>query len=176
MPSRMLLSIGCDVYQHLNSLNGAVLDAEAIHLELSEGEHNLIKAEDACLLRSPTTAQLVDALGAIQDRYSELESLTIFFAGHGGESNGSYYLCLADTREDRLSTTGYPLSRLFEFLNELKAAHCNIIIDACNAGGMVADLHSLLKPAVIGRSNTFGVSIFISSAADQYATENAQGG
>ena len=176
MPSRVLLSIGCDGYQHMNRLSGAILDAEAISQALTSGERSRIRAEDSYLLRSPTSTQIVEALALIQDTYRELESLTIFFAGHGGESNGSYYLCLADTRSDRLSTTGYPLSRLFEFLNELKAAHCNIIIDACNAGRMVSDLHALLKPAVIGSSNTFGVSLFISSAADQYASEDAQGG
>ena len=176
MPTRVLLCIGCDDYHHLNSLRGAVSDASAIHDQLSATQNGLIRGEDAIFLSSPNTSQVVDALSEIQDRYTELESLTIFFAGHGGESNGSYYLCMADTRADRLSTTGYPLSRLFEFLNELKAAHCNIIIDACNAGGMVSDLHALLKPAVIGRSNTFGVSLFVSSAADQYASENDLGG
>ena len=176
MPARVLLSIGCDDYQYLKGLHGAVLDAEAMHQELAGSEYSRINDSDAYLLTSPSTADLVETLAAIQDKYPELESLTIFFAGHGGESNGSYYLCMTETRSDRLSTTGYPLSRLFEFLNELKAAHCNIIIDACNAGGMVSDLHALLKPAVIGSAHTFGVSLFISSAADQYAKEDAQGG
>lgn len=176
MSARVLLCVGCDGYKHLKTLNGAVMDAEAIYRELASSENSRITAEDAYLLRSPSTMQVVEVLATIQDSYSELESLTIFFAGHGGESNGSYYLCLADTRSDRLSTTGYPLSRLFEFLNELKASHCNIIIDACNAGGMVSDLHALLKPAVIGNAHTFGVSLFISSATDQYANEDSQGG
>ena len=176
MPARVLLSIGCDSYQHLPKLNGAVIDARAIHQELITGEHSRIKAGDAILLESPTAGELTAALGSLQDKYGELESLTIFFAGHGDQSNGSYYLCLKDSRRDRLATTGFPLTRLFEFLNELKAAHCNIIIDACHAGGMVCDLNALLKPAVMGDANTFGVSLFVSSAADQFADDNGKGG
>ncbi|OSN64412.1 hypothetical protein BV349_03826 [Pseudomonas syringae pv. actinidiae] len=174
--SKVLLCIGCDDYQSLNKLSGAERDALAIHTALSTGPLSNIKPADAYLLDSPARHQLDATLLDIQDRYDEIESFTLFFAGHGGEANESYFLCLSDTRADRLSTTGFALSRLFEFFNELKAAHCNVIIDACNAGGMVSNLGILLKPEVIGKAKTFGVSFFVSSAADQYAGETSRGG
>lgn len=174
--SKVLLCIGCDDYQSLNKLSGAERDALAIHTALSTGPLSNIKPADAYLLDSPSRHQLDATLLDIQDRYDEIESFTLFFAGHGGEANESYFLCLSDTRADRLSTTGFALSRLFEFFNELKAAHCNVIIDACNAGGMVSNLGILLKPEVIGKAKTFGVSFFVSSAADQYAGETSRGG
>ncbi|AYL15843.1 caspase family protein [Pseudomonas syringae] len=174
--SKVLLCIGCDDYQSLNKLSGAERDALAIHTALSTGPLSNIKPADAYLLDSPARHQLDATLLDIQDRYDEIESFTLFFAGHGGEANESYFLCLSDTRADRLSTTGFALSRLFEFFNELKAAHCNVIIDACNAGGMVSNLGILLKPEVIGQAKTFGVSFFVSSAADQYAGETSRGG
>lgn len=176
MPSRVLLSIGCDQYQHMQNLRGAELDASLIHCALTSGGLSCISEEDSTLLRSPNREQLTSTLVDLQDRYPDIESLTIFFAGHGGEANGSYFLCLKDSRADRLSMTGYALSHLFEFLNELKAAHCNIIIDACNAGGIVSNMNSLLRPEVIGKANTFGVSFFVSSALDQFATEDKSGG
>ncbi|MCQ3014355.1 caspase family protein [Pseudomonas tremae] len=45
-----------------------------------------------------------------------------------------------------------------------------------DAAGMVSNLGILLKPEVIGKAKTFGVSFFVSSAADQYASETSQGG
>ncbi|MNJ62852.1 hypothetical protein D3C77_587070 [compost metagenome] len=41
---------------------------------------------------------------------------------------------------------------------------------------MVSNLGILLKPEVIGKAKTFGVSFFVSSAADQYAGETSRGG
>lgn len=178
MGARVLLCIGCDNYQSpsLSQLSGAEHDALSIHSALSIGPLSRIQSEDAYLLRSPVRSQLDATLLEIQDKYDEIDSFTLFFAGHGGEANDSYFLCLSDTRADRLSTTGFALSRLFEYFNELKAAHCNVIIDACHAGGMVSNLGILLKPEVIGKAKTFGVSFFVSSAADQYASETSRGG
>ena len=176
MAARVLLSIGCDAYLHLNRLNGAERDADSIQRELARSELSCIRPEDSYLLRSPSRARVEEVLLEIQDRYEEIESFTIYFAGHGEEANDSYFLCLCDTRADRLSTTGFALSRLFEFFNELKAAHCNVIIDACHAGGLVSNLSILLKPEVIGKANSFGVSFFVTSATDQYATETCEGG
>ncbi|WPO97518.1 caspase family protein [Pseudomonas sp. HR96] len=174
--SKVLLCIGCDDYQSLNKLSGAERDALSVHTALSTGALSNINPADAYLLDSPARHQLDATLLDIQDRYEDIESFTLFFAGHGGEANESYFLCLSDTRADRLSTTGFALSRLFEYFNELKAAHCNVIIDACNAAGMVSNLGILLKPEVIGKAKTFGVSFFVSSAADQYAGETSRGG
>lgn len=178
MAAKVLLCIGCDDYQSpsLQQLSGAERDALSIQTALSTGRSSLIQPEDAYLLNSPIRSQLEATLLEIQDRYQEIESFTLFFAGHGGVANDSYFLCLTDTRLDRLSTTGFALSRLFEYFNELKAAHCNVIIDACQAGGMVSSLGILLKPEVVGKAKTFGVSFFVSSAADQYARETSEGG
>ncbi|MFP3995126.1 caspase family protein [Pseudomonas capeferrum] len=174
--AKVLLCIGCDDYQSLKKLTGAERDAISIHAALCTGPMSNIQPVDTYLLKSPARHDLDATLLQIQDRYDEIESFTLFFAGHGGEANDSYFLCLSDTRGDRLSTTGFALSRLFEYFNELKAAHCNVIIDACNAGGMVSNLSILLKPEVIGKAKTFGVSFFVSSAADQYAGETNRGG
>lgn len=175
MTEKILLSIGCDKYEYLSPLFSAELDAAKILQELTTSQ-SLINGQNSTLLLSPSTNQLRAKLEFIQDHYSTIESLTIFFAGHGGVSNGSYYLCLKDTKQDRLATTGLALSHLFEFLNEIKAAHCNLIIDACQAGGIISDLGALLKPDIIGKAKSCGVSIFVSSASDQYASENSTGG
>ncbi len=176
MSQRVLLSIGCNEYQTLSKLPGAEVDAIKIHSELTTGQLSCIKAENSFLILSPSLMEIRSTLEELQNRFEEIESLTIFFAGHGGIVNGTYYLCLCDTRNDRMSTTGFALSHIFEFINEIKAAHCNLIIDACEAGGMVSDIGTLLKPEIIGKAKSCGVSIFVSSASDQMASEDNAGG
>ncbi|VVN40050.1 hypothetical protein PS662_05406 [Pseudomonas fluorescens] len=176
MSKRVLLSIGCNEYLSLGKLTGAEVDAKKIHSELTASTLSCIKPEHSLLVLSPSLNDIRATLENLQDRFEEIESLTIFFAGHGGVVNGTYYLCLCDTRNDRMSTTGLALSHLFEFINEIKAAHCNLIIDACEAGGMISDMGTLLKPEVIGKARSCGVSIFVSSASDQAASEDNAGG
>ncbi|UVL37134.1 caspase family protein [Pseudomonas sp. B21-041] len=173
---RVLLSIGCNEYQSLGKLSGAESDATKIHLELTETKLGCIEPEHSLLVLSPTLSDVRATLEQLQDRFKEIESLTIFFAGHGGVVNGTYYLCMCDTRNDRMSTTGLALSHVFEFINEIKAAHCNLIIDACEAGGMISDMGTLLKPEIVGKARSCGVSIFVSSASDQAASEDNSGG
>ncbi|GLO56328.1 hypothetical protein PPUJ20066_23640 [Pseudomonas putida] len=176
MAARILLCIGCDGYEHMETLYGAQSDATDIRDALVAGELSCIAQEDAYLLLNPAKGRVEQVLLELQDKYEEIQSFTIYFAGHGEAANDSYFLCLQDTRSDRLSTTGFALSRLFEFFNELKAAHCNVIIDSCSAASMVSNLNVLLKPEVIGKSKTFGVSFFVSSASNQYAFEDDRGG
>ncbi|WP_354674951.1 caspase family protein [Cupriavidus alkaliphilus] len=128
------------------------------------------------LLLSPSLQGLRDCLADLQEDLTEATSFTLFFAGHGGLAHGSYYLAVADTKFNRMSTSAFGLSHLFEFVNESAVGHCNIIIDACNAGGMVSDIGALLKPEIIGKARSAGVSIFVSAASDQYAGEIADGG
>lgn len=176
MASRLLLCIGCDKYSYLRQLNGAELDAQMFCNELTTGGLSYIKPNDATFLLSPNRDNVLAAFDSLLASNKEVESFTFFFAGHGALVCGSYYLCLVDTREQRMSATGLALSHLFEFINELHPAHCNLVIDACQAGGLVADIGTLLKPEIIGKASTSGVSIFASSAANQYASESELGG
>lgn len=176
MARRILLCIGCDNYGSLGRLKGAEADACNVHSELTTSRLSCIDGFHSRLLLSPTRDEVLSSLESLQDSDEEVESFTLFFAGHGGLSQGTYYLCFADTREQRLATTGFSLSHLFEFINELHPAHCNLILDACHAAGLVSDLGALLKPELIGKRNTAGVSIFATSAADQYAGDTLTGG
>jgi hypothetical protein len=75
-----------------------------------------------------------------------------------------------------LSASALGMTDLFSTLNEAQPRQSNIILDACQAGGIVTDLHALLKPELIGGAQTPGITIFASSAADQYASEDEEGG
>jgi hypothetical protein len=52
----------------------------------------------------------------------------------------------------------------------------NFILDACNAAGLGFDIGSILKRAIVGNSDTMGISFVASAAAEQSAGESENGG
>jgi hypothetical protein len=75
-----------------------------------------------------------------------------------------------------MSATAHPLNALFTALNESRPTQVNIIIDACNAGGLVGDLGTLLKPELIGARDSPSISLLAAASADEYANETNSGG
>jgi hypothetical protein len=177
-PKRILLCIGCDDYDSdsLSHLTGAEEDALNMYELLSGADNGDYPESDTRLLLSPTCNEVDKAFSELLAEGVPVDTLTIFFAGHGGVAKGSYYLCMKESSIGKLSTTAYSLSRLFEIINENGPAQCNIIIDACEAGGLVSNLGTLLKPELIGMTNTSGISIFATSAAKQGSLDTPIGG
>lgn len=173
---RVLLCIGCDAYESLSTLKGAELDAKEIFATLIDPVYGDYQTSTARLMLSPTLGEVFNTIDELMPEGQTTDTLTLFFAGHGGLSKGSYYLCLKDTVSGRFATTAFGLSRLFEIINEKAPAQCNIILDSCQSGGLVADLGALLKPELIGTANTSGISIFATSAADEYSIDTPSGG
>lgn len=173
--TRVLLSIGCNRYRHLNPLNGAEQDATNVFelLTGAAGDYDLDKSK---LLLSPTHSELMAGLEEVLFSDVPVDVFTIFFAGHGGVKQGNYYLCVADTHPDRLSTTGLALVNLFTMISERKPQQANVIMDACQSGGAMRDTASLMKPEIIGDVNSMSVSFLAACASSEYASEDDQGG
>lgn len=174
--SRITLSIGCDVYEHLASLSGAEKDAKDVFKVLTDNQLGEYDPKLSVLLLSPTREEMIRVFGNRILNSKPIDTLTIFFAGHGCLSHGSYYLCTRDSDPSMLSTSAMGLPTLFEIINEIAPSQCNLIIDACQAGGVVADLGNLLKPELIGKAQSSGISIFATSASDEFAGDSQQGG
>jgi Caspase domain len=172
--TRLLISVGCNRYQHLTELRGAEEDARAIHAVLtgSVGEYD---AEASRLLLSPTIQGLRDTFDDVLFAHDQIDVLTVFFAGHGVVKSGNYYLCLADTRYEKLSTTGLPLVFLFATISECYPQQVNIVIDACESGGAMHDMSTFMKPEVIGKVNSLSISFLAACTVDQYAHEGEEG-
>lgn len=170
---RVLVAIGCDEYDDpaLSDLRGAVNDARDIYDLLVESGVGEYHQDESQLLKSPTLAEAVDVVSHILFDLGPIDVLTVFYAGHGALKDGSYFVCLKDTRADRLSVSSLGLSQLFTWLNEANVRHTNIVIDSCHCGGLARDIGSFLKPESVGRFGSPSVSIFASAAADQTARE-----
>ncbi len=146
-----LLCIGCNAYESLNPLKGAEFDAQHIYETLLDGD--LYDASRAILLKSPQLSSVISALNELAFKATDSGVLTVYFAGHGCVSNGSYYLAVRDTQPDRHSVTGLSMDHLFRIIGESKPRTANIVIDACQAAGSVYDLPSLLNRDVIGKAH-----------------------
>lgn len=176
MNARVAVVIGCNSYTFLPTLHGAEKDASNFYKTACDpalGGYDPLLSK---LLLSPSLGEVRNAIDDALFGATNIAAFTFYFAGHGGSNSGSYFICLSDSNDQRMSTTALPLTYLFTVLNEAKPSQSNILIDACNAGGFAEDLATLLKPVGIGKSGSPGTSLFAAASADEYAFENADGG
>ncbi|AKA25368.1 caspase family protein [Pseudomonas chlororaphis] len=173
---RILLAIGCNEYDHAKPLESAEYDAVRIFNALVKPEVGQFNTVHSLFLQSPTIEQVRSALKKTLFENSHIENFTFFFAGHGGVSSGSFHMWLRDTNPRVQSMTALSLSELFRLLNETSPKQSNIIIDACQSGGLISDLGVLLKPELIGDAGTPALTLIATSAKNQNSGETRAGG
>lgn len=173
---RILVAIGCDNYDHLAVLHGAESDAAAIFEQLvPKGDYDAVAS---VLLLSPTVNEVIVALSDLPFGQGDVESLTFFFAGHGGDKSGTYYLAARDTDPTRLSTTALAISRVLSVITELKPLQANVIVDACQSASAMLDSAALLRADALGLDSPGSLSIAFLAACGprEYAAETSTGG
>ena len=172
---RLLCSIGCNSYDEIGNLNGAELDAESVFHALVQSEFKSYD-RDSRLLKSPTYQEFRSVLQEVLLGEDSPEVFTLYFAGHGVVSAGSYYLGLKDTSGRNVALNGFPLSELFTLINASSVSQVFVVLDSCNSGGIVYDLNNLLKGDQIGAAGSKSVALLAAAASDQYAMESESGG
>jgi hypothetical protein len=87
-------------------------------------------------------------------------------------------LCARDTHPDRLSITGFAVTRLLSVISELKPLQANVLIDACQSGSAMLDSAGLLRADALGLGNPGSLSIAFLAACgpNEYASETSTGG
>ncbi|MDC7675552.1 caspase family protein [Asticcacaulis machinosus] len=176
MSRRVVLAIGCDRYAHLTPLNGAEVDARRMFEVLTDPDKGGYDAAGSRLLLSPQLSEVMKALADIFADLTPIDSFTFVFAGHGAVKNGSFYMAVSNSQYGLLSGSALPLGQLFTMLGEQAPAQSNIIIDACESGGLIADLNALLKPENLGAVGTPGITLLATSARNQSAGDTPSGG
>jgi len=171
---RVLISIGCDIYKNppLETLKGAENDASVVFEHLVTNSWGEYDKENSKLLLSPSISTLRSTVETVLFSGEPIEELTVFFAGHGGVKDGTYFLCLKDTDVDRMSLNALSMTQLFAWITEARIGHTNLVIDACQSGGVVHDVGVLLNPNVIGKAGSLAISILAASGSDEYAQES----
>lgn len=171
MSGRSLIAIGCDIYDHIDPLSGAVADARNVFDTLMQPEVGDYDGERSRLLLSPTLQEVRDALTSVLFEDEPLDTLTLSFAGHGALGVGSFYMAVRDTKTQALSATALSLADLLRMVAEAGPKQTYIFIDACQSGGLISDLNVILKSEVMGELDTPGVTLVATAAANQSAYE-----
>jgi hypothetical protein len=173
---RILISIGCNQYDYCGNLGGAEIDAQRVFQALTTEDVGNYDPGRSKLLLSPTLQEAENALNEALFSSGKIETLTLYFAGHGAYRAASFFMCLRDSRSDRLSATALPLADLFIKMCEAAPIHTDIILDACFSGGLIGALSVLLKPDLMGDAGTPSVTLLAMSARNQESLEDAAGG
>lgn len=171
MSGRALIAIGCDVYDHIDPLLGAVADARDVFDTLMQPEVGDYDGARSRLLLSPTLQEVRDTLASVLFGGAPLDTLALSFAGHGAVGAGSFYMALRDTRAQALSATALSLADLLRMVAEAAPKQTYIFIDACQSGGLISDLNVILKSEVMGKLGTPGITLVATAAANQSAYE-----
>jgi len=142
-------------------------------MRVDVGEYDIARSK---LLLSPTIDEVRAVIRDTLFDGPKIDTFTLFFAGHGGVKSGSFYMLMRDSRSEALSASALSLADFFLNLNEAAPSQSNIVIDACESGGLIEDLGVLLKSNLIGDANTPGVTLLAMSAKDQASDETDVGG
>ncbi|MCU6502428.1 caspase family protein [Rugamonas sp. A1-17] len=175
---RLLLAIGCNAYDadDIENLSSAESDAQRIFDALLPAACGDYSPTQSVLLLSPLVDDVRAALRKILSVSEPIDTFTFYFAGHGSVRTGSFYMWLKDSTSAGLSMSAFALADLFRNINDVKPLQTNIIIDACESGGLINDLSVLLKSSEMGNANTPGITLLATSAQDEGAAENDVGG
>lgn len=173
---RVLFAIGCDSYEHADLLEGAERDARRVYDLLIQPDIGGYDSSRSRLLLSPSYGDVREALREALFNGPQSETFTFFFAGHGSVSAGAFYMWLRDSNPKGLSMSALSLADMFRSINEASPLQSNIIIDACESGGLIEDLGTLLKPGLLGNVGSPGLTLLATAAQDEGAGESAAGG
>jgi TPR repeat protein len=173
-PTRFALVIGVEKYQSLPSADFAERDAKAVRahlLALGYPERNVILLLGAQATKTGIEKYLESWLPR---NIKEDSKVFVYYSGHGAPDPDSKqaYLVPWDGDAKFLDTTGYPLKRLYEKLDALKAKQVMVAMDSCfsGAGGrsvLEKGTRPLINKVDTGASNLGKVVVLAAAGPDE---------
>ena len=142
--------IGINEYEHVDELNYAVQDAEAIK-NLLVSSFNFPKEHIIMLLdEDATLSNIRTKLFKVATSVNVGDRLLVYYAGHGEtydlKSGGERgYLIPVDGDLDNIFATCLPMSDIKEIANVTEAKHVLFLMDACYGGLLAVDARGLSK-------------------------------
>ena len=165
------LVIGINHYPWLGSLSACVNDARCVADILKRHENHelnfdvselLCTGSDAMLDRDQLRSQII---ALFKDKH---QIALLYFAGHGGQSEGDSYLLSSECRN---TSSGIAFEELIHFANESPASNRIIILDCCFAGD--AGNQRTTQSASVLRE---GTTILAAADKHEQANEHHHGG
>jgi formylglycine-generating enzyme required for sulfatase activity len=175
------LLIGTDEYKEFQRLNNPVFDVKTIAAELEQAYGFNVKTVVA-----PTLDQFYSELRSYGNRkYSSLDQLFIFVAGHGvfDDVFGDGYLVLADSKKNDQNKTSYVShSNLRTILNNIDCPHIFLVLDVCFGGTfdpLVAsrgdEYEALNRDQFIQRKLKYRTRQYLTSGGKTYVSDGRPG-
>lgn len=168
---RKALAVGINYYPWLGSLSGGVNDAVSV-IEMLERHENRALNFDISKRVSIDVDSVIDrnqlrddVIALFQDPH---EISLLYFAGHGGLSEGNGYLLTSDCRN---ASSGISFEDLIHFANESPARNRIIILDCCFAGD-AGNQRSTQGASVLRE----GTTILAAAQMREFASERQAGG
>jgi hypothetical protein len=168
------LVVGIDKYQSIPRAEFAERDARAVrdHLKaLGYPDRNVVFLTGNRAGKSAFEKYVEQWLPA---NVGEESKLLVYYSGHGAPSvkEGDAYLMPWDADAKFVESTGYPVSRLYAKLNELKAKKIVVALDACfsGAGGrsvLARGVRPLVSKVDTGAAKAGRLAVLSASAADE---------
>jgi hypothetical protein len=168
---RKALVVGVNYYAHISQLFGCVDDAHAVKSVLERHSDGTINFDVKPLTGTgPKDAvSRMDLKDAVRALFADDSDIALFyFAGHGHIESTGGYLCGSDCQT---GDDGLALGEVLTLANTSKARNKVILLDSCHSG--IAGANPI-APQTAKLSE--GLTILTASTAEQYATEDNQGG
>jgi hypothetical protein len=182
-PHKFALVVGVEHYSTLPAAENAVRDARAIkaHL-LASGypERNIVLLTDQLAGKSGFDKYLDAWLPKNTD---ERSTVLFYFSGHGAPdpSESQAYLVPWDGDPKFLAETAYPVKKLYERLNGLKARKVLLAMDACFSGTggrsvLAKGTRPLVSKVDLGAGSAGRVQGLTASASDEISGVDEESG
>lgn len=172
--SKFALVVGVEKYASLPSAEHAVRDAKSMKAYLLAAgypERNIVLLTDQQAGKSGLEKYLDAWLPKNTD---EKSSVLFYFSGHGAPNpdDDQAYLVPWDGDPKFLANTGYPVKRLYERLNALKAKRVLVTMDACFSGTggrsvLAKGTRPLIAKVDLGAGTAGRVQALTASASDE---------
>jgi Caspase domain len=162
---RKALIVGIDEYQHANSLQGCVNDANAVIQVLErhqDGSTNFVQPK-VLLGTKQHPLERSELRAAIQELFNGAPEIALlYFAGHGHIETAGGYLA---TSEVRTGDEGVNLSEIVTWANQSKATNRIVLLDCCHSGAFGN------HPGTTVAELAQGTTVLTETTDEQYATE-----
>lgn len=182
-PRDFALVVGIENYENLPPADYAERDAAAVRdhlLALGYPQRNVIYLTGSQASRTGIEKYVESWL---PKNVGEDSQVFVYFSGHGAPdvASGQAYLVPWDGDAKFLENTGYPIKRLYEHLNSLKARRVLVAMDACfsGAGGrsvLAKGARPLVTKTDLGAADVKNVVVLAAAGADEItSTDEKQG-
>ncbi|HEY9627623.1 MAG TPA: caspase family protein [Coleofasciculaceae cyanobacterium] len=153
-----ILLVGVNQYQdeQFPALDYSAIDCQELGAALNEATREFPRKQVIVhhdFAAFPTFESVYNSLKRITSAAQPQDTVLFYFSGHGviEQTTQQAVLCLSDTQNDSLLTTGLKMQELLQLLEGCAARHQMLWLDACHSGSLVLrGARGMDEPTAIG--------------------------